>query len=349
MASMTRCSWEMCFPITSMPAAALLSHGRQIPRSVPTLRLPERGFPPVIARISTGTPIPRPAPPSERWSQPANPVMNGVTAFNIGSGYYYGGYSAEVSLAPGATDIADLTSGYSLAAEMTGFPGRIIGLNFFPPSSNVASGSWPATGRCGCEQHLDRLGGAVGRRQRDRYDHLHLDGARRQHRGHGNGHGQRPWHLHNADRLYAAEQRAQVTGVYQWNASYSGDANNSPASDNNDPAEQVTVSPAQPTLVGTPSPTTAMLGPAATTLTDSAVLSGGYNETGTITFTLTAPDGSTVDTETIAVNGDGTYTTPIGYALSSGSAGRRLPVGRAAMAATATTARPATSTTLPNR
>ena len=46
------------------------------------------------------------------------------------------------------------------------------------------------------------------------------------------------------------------------------------------------------------------------------MLSGGYHETGTITFTLTAPNGTTVDTETVAVNGNGTYTTPTGYTLS---------------------------------
>jgi uncharacterized protein YfaP (DUF2135 family) len=104
-------------------------------------------------------------------------------------------------------------------------------------------------------------------------------------------------------------------GTYQWNASYSGDANNNPASDNNDPAEQVTVSPAQPTLVGTPHPTAVTPGPTAITLTDSAVLSGGSSPTGSITFTLVAPGGSTLDIETVTVGGNGTYTTPTGYTL----------------------------------
>ena len=50
------------------------------------------------------------------------------------------------------------------------------------------------------------------------------------------------------------------------------------------------------------------------TLNDTAVLSGGYYESGTITFTLY--QGSTlVDTETVPVNGNGTYTTPTGYTL----------------------------------
>ncbi len=42
---------------------------------------------------------------------------------------------------------------------------------------------------------------------------------------------------------------------------------------------------------------------------DSAVLSGGDQESGPITFTLTAPDNSVVDTEIVTPNGDGTYNT----------------------------------------
>ena len=34
-----------------------------------------------------------------------------------------------------------------------------------------------------------------------------------------------------------------VAGTYQWNASYNGDANNSPVSDNNSVNEQVNVEP----------------------------------------------------------------------------------------------------------
>ena len=50
------------------------------------------------------------------------------------------------------------------------------------------------------------------------------------------------------------------------------------------------------------------------TLNDTAVLAGGYYETGTITFTLF--QGSTlVDTETVTVSGNGTYTTPTGFTL----------------------------------
>ena len=49
-------------------------------------------------------------------------------------------------------------------------------------------------------------------------------------------------------------------------------------------------------------------------LTDSATLSNAVNPTGTIAFTLYGPDGTTVvDTETVPVNGNGTYTTPNGF------------------------------------
>jgi hypothetical protein len=113
-----------------------------------------------------------------------------------------------------------------------------------------------------------------------------------------------------------------AAGTYQWDASYSGDANNPAVDDDNDPTEQVVVSPANPTLASTPSPTTATLGASAPTLTDSAVLSGGSAPGGTITFTLLAPSGTTVDTENVSVtSGNGTYTTPIGFSLTGAAAG----------------------------
>ena len=49
------------------------------------------------------------------------------------------------------------------------------------------------------------------------------------------------------------------------------------------------------------------------TLTDSAALTGATTPTGTITFTLYAPDSAVVDTETVPVNGNSTYTTSTGY------------------------------------
>jgi hypothetical protein len=115
---------------------------------------------------------------------------------------------------------------------------------------------------------------------------------------------------------YTLPTTGTVTGTYQWNATYtSGDGNNNAASDINATDEQVPVSPASPAIATTPDPTSVTLGTTTVTLKDSAVLSGGYFPTGTITFTLVAPGGATVDTETVTVNGNGTYTTPTGYTL----------------------------------
>jgi hypothetical protein len=56
----------------------------------------------------------------------------------------------------------------------------------------------------------------------------------------------------------------------------------------------------------------------ATTVKDTATLSGGSSPGGTITFTLYGPSaaancsGAAVDTETMAISGNGTYTTPAG-------------------------------------
>ncbi len=109
-----------------------------------------------------------------------------------------------------------------------------------------------------------------------------------------------------------------VIGAYQWNTSYSGDANNITASDLNNVNEQVMVSAANPTLSTTPSPATVTLGTSPVTLTDSATLANGFHPTGTITFTLFFNGGSTpVDAETVPVSGNGTYTTPTGFTLPS--------------------------------
>ncbi len=80
--------------------------------------------------------------------------------------------------------------------------------------------------------------------------------------------------------------------------------------------ELVTVSAASPTISTTPEPAAVTLGSAPTTLKDTASLTGGYNPTGTITFNLCAPNNPVpVDTETVAVNGNGIYATPTGYTL----------------------------------
>jgi adhesin/invasin len=47
-------------------------------------------------------------------------------------------------------------------------------------------------------------------------------------------------------------------------------------------------------------------------LTASATLSGGVKPTGSITFTLYTSDGAVAYTDTVAVSGDGTYSTAVG-------------------------------------
>jgi subtilisin family serine protease len=96
------------------------------------------------------------------------------------------------------------------------------------------------------------------------------------------------------------------TGSYQWVASYSGDAGNAAAS----ASGTESVSKASPTIVMQASPG----GQVGVVLTDTATLSGGYSVNGgTITFTLTAPNGAqTVLPPVPVTNGDGSYSTPSG-------------------------------------
>ena len=99
-------------------------------------------------------------------------------------------------------------------------------------------------------------------------------------------------------------------GTYVWSATYSGDSNNKSATDNGQ-NESEAVNSARP-AINTTAGGKVIIG-SGSTLTDTAVLSGGFNPTGSITFKLTAPGGSVVDTETVNVSGNGTYSTTTGY------------------------------------
>jgi hypothetical protein len=104
-----------------------------------------------------------------------------------------------------------------------------------------------------------------------------------------------------------------AVGTYQWNVSYSGDANNTAASENGNAAERVTVGMATPSV--TVNLSSAKDASEFTGLvTAAANLSGAYSPGGTLTFTLVnvigfGADGSTAPraTWTVAVNGDGVY------------------------------------------
>ena len=100
-----------------------------------------------------------------------------------------------------------------------------------------------------------------------------------------------------------------AVGTYRWIASYSGDANNEPASGAcNDAGETDTVVPAEPDIVTSANESVVVGGE----ISDSATLSGGVDPTGTITFDLYGPDDATCDgpvvfTESVTVSGNGTY------------------------------------------
>ena len=99
-----------------------------------------------------------------------------------------------------------------------------------------------------------------------------------------------------------------VAGTYQWDAAYSGDANNNTASDIGLPAEQVLVTKTSPAITTAPG-RTVVTGSA---LSDSAQLTSGASPTGTITFSLYDPHGHVVYTDHVTVSGNGSYTTATG-------------------------------------
>ncbi|MFI5282460.1 MAG: hypothetical protein ACHQ0J_04950 [Candidatus Dormibacterales bacterium] len=104
---------------------------------------------------------------------------------------------------------------------------------------------------------------------------------------------------------------ATTLGQWTWKVTYSGDDHNSGLAARD---EHVNVTPARPTITTTPLPAAAEVG---ATLNDSATLLGGYNPTGTITFTLKDKDGDkagTPETVTVAlVDGKYTASTAVGF------------------------------------
>jgi hypothetical protein len=120
----------------------------------------------------------------------------------------------------------------------------------------------------------------------------------------------------NGAGTYAAPRTVPATevGTYTFHAIYSGDANNTAATDNG-ANESITIVQGGVSGFVIPILTTQITssnGVAVGTgmLGDTATLIGGLNPTGTITFTLIAPDGSTAATETVQVNGNGVYRAP---------------------------------------
>src|SRR5207248_536888 len=102
-----------------------------------------------------------------------------------------------------------------------------------------------------------------------------------------------------------------AAGIYQWVASYSGDAFNLPVAGNRgDEPEFVlkTVGGHQGgVFISTLASESAGGVVGSAVLSDSAILSGGFQPGGSITFTLTQPDATTITVGTVTVAGDGTY------------------------------------------
>ncbi|MDH5505028.1 MAG: hypothetical protein OEY98_13515, partial [Acidimicrobiia bacterium] len=103
-----------------------------------------------------------------------------------------------------------------------------------------------------------------------------------------------------------------AAGTYYWIASYSGDDSNAAASGScGDEGETSTVDKEDPTIETLATASVTVGG----VLSDTATLAGGFNPTGTITFTLysDAECKTSVFTDTEAVDGNGNYTTDPTY------------------------------------
>ena len=99
-----------------------------------------------------------------------------------------------------------------------------------------------------------------------------------------------------------------AAGSYRWVASYSGDADDNPASGQcGETGETSTVAKTGPTVT-----TTATSGTLGSAIHDTATLAGGQNPTGTVTFEAFGPGNATCTgtaafTATVTVNGNGSY------------------------------------------
>lgn len=74
---------------------------------------------------------------------PLHPILSGVNSFNGGIASFH---NTVGPLNPGATLIASYNNGVDFIAEnVTSFPGKIVGLNFYPPSNDSRSDLWDST------------------------------------------------------------------------------------------------------------------------------------------------------------------------------------------------------------
>ena len=71
--------------------------------------------------------------------EPNHELLDGVNSFNGGSSGYH---NSSISTVPGATEVALWSNGQPLVAAFEPTSGVIVGLNFYPPSSDGLSGCW---------------------------------------------------------------------------------------------------------------------------------------------------------------------------------------------------------------
>ncbi|MGB7685220.1 MAG: hypothetical protein WBL45_05495, partial [Solirubrobacterales bacterium] len=114
------------------------------------------------------------------------------------------------------------------------------------------------------------------------------------------------------DHATSANFLPQQAGEFRWTADYDGDPNNEAASLPCNAANQTsTVGKASPNLSGMATSANTV----GEAITDSATLTGGFQASGQLTFRAFGPNDQTCATtpkyeETVAVNGDGSYSPP---------------------------------------
>src|SRR5438552_522217 len=73
--------------------------------------------------------------------QPAHPILNGVFSFNGGTNSFL---NSPIMVAPGASLLAHWNNNQPLVATKQLTAGRMVGLNFYPPSSDSRNDFWNA-------------------------------------------------------------------------------------------------------------------------------------------------------------------------------------------------------------
>jgi len=68
-----------------------------------------------------------------------HPLLDGVTSFNGGTASYH---NSVIDIAGGATLVANWSNGQPLIGTLTLTAGTVVGLNFYPPSSDARGDFW---------------------------------------------------------------------------------------------------------------------------------------------------------------------------------------------------------------